>query len=148
MYPKKLQYYFELAAKVALGGDQNRNFFVGSVGIRRDGVMVSARNGAVFSTDVANYNTIPISHSESRIVNKLSKGSVVYVARVARKDNGITSTGTPLFVMSKPCKGCQISLKVHGVSKAFYTIDVDSYGWIDFTTMTCKEFISKKDTIL
>lgn len=140
MYPKKLQYYFDLAAKVALGGEHQRNFLVGSVGLRHDGVLVSACNGAVYSTDSAEYRPIPSSHSEARISNKLTPGSIVYVVRVAKKNNGLTPIGTTAFVMSRPCDRCRNSLIARGVSKAFYTIDTVSYGCFDFRTMTDTQY--------
>lgn len=131
----RLYYYFELAAKVAIGGDIARNFWIASIGIRKDGVMVSARNGAVFSTDIHNYKTVPLAHSEFRISNKLTKDSVVYVARLSRLGGGKLDNGKMRFALSRPCRTCQSALIARGVSKVYYTIDPDSYGVIDLKTM-------------
>lgn len=131
---RKLAYYFNLAAQVAIGGDIARNFLIGSVGTRKDGVIVSARNGAVFSTDTENYKTIPSAHSEFRICSKLTPGSIVYVARVSRVNGGKRKDGSPLFAMSKPCDTCRMRLISVGVRKAYFTIDADSWGVMDLTS--------------
>lgn len=136
----KVAYYFDLAGKVAMGGDLVRNFWVGSVGLRKDGVMVSARNGAVFSTSLHNYQTIPTAHSEVRTSRKLDKGSVVYVARVSKINGGKTLDGGMLYTTSRPCRMCRLFMISRGVDKVFYTIDPYSYGVIDLKTMREQEF--------
>lgn len=147
MYPKKLAYYFDLAAKVAIGGDKCRNFLVGSVAIRRDGVLICARNGAVFCTDTENYQSIASAHSEFRASNKLDKGSVIYVARIARFGGGLTPDGNPLFALSRPCFTCKTRLIARGVHKAYYTIDPLSYGVMNFRTGEERQVIITKDSL-
>jgi len=111
-----------LAAQVGLPVDANdpRNFWIGCIGIRRDGTLVSGKNGAVFSTTVENYQLLPGSHAEGRVLRKLGHGGTLYVGRVSRKD------GT--LAMSKPCPMCSVRLASFKVEKAYYTIDQFHYG--------------------
>lgn len=111
------------AAKVAISSDNKdkRNFWLGAIGIRNDGVSVSARNGASsFSASVETYHLTPNSHAEGRLLRKLGKYGVVYVSRVSRKDRSLA--------MARPCSMCRIRLKSYGVKKVFYTIDDNHYG--------------------
>lgn len=102
--------------------DQDRrNFWLGAIGIRADGATVSSRNGAVsYSASVETYHLNPNSHAEGRLLRKLGKGGIVYVARVFRKDRTLA--------MARPCGMCQTRLKAFGVKKVFYTIDDHHYG--------------------
>jgi cytidine deaminase len=111
-----------LAATVALPNmpEDPRNFWLGAIGIRRDGVLVSAKNGAVFSTTVDNYQLMPGSHAEGRLLRKLGHGGVVYVSRVSKKDNTLA--------MARPCGMCQVRLRSYRVEKVYYTIDQYHYG--------------------
>lgn len=101
--------------------DDLRNFWIGCIGIREDGVLVSSRNGSVgFSTTVENYQLVPSSHAEGRVLRKLGKNGIVYVARVSRKDRTLA--------MARPCGMCQVRLKAFNVKKVFYTINPEQYG--------------------
>ena len=103
-----------LAAQVAADGDRvNRSFFLGAVGQRKDGVIVSSRN--VSSTDCA-----PNHHAEARVVRKLTPDSIIWVARVSRRDGQ--------WALARPCTGCQIRMKMAGVKKAIYTIAPGEWG--------------------
>ena len=110
------------AAKIALPPDKNdmRNFWLGCVGIRKDGAMVFSRNGAVYSTSVEDYQLIPIGHAECRAIKKMDWGGTLYVARVLRKDKSIA--------MAKPCSICQTKIKAKGITKVYYTINPNQYG--------------------
>jgi hypothetical protein len=110
------------AAKVAMPTDENdpRSFLLGCVGIRKDGVIVSAKNGAVQSSTTENYQKIPSSHAEGRCLRKLGYGGVVFVARVSKRDNNLA--------MARPCFFCRIKLRSKYVEKAYYTIDPNHYG--------------------
>jgi hypothetical protein len=112
----------EMAGKVALPTNENdqRAFLLGSVGIRRDGTLVSARNGAVRCLDTDEYQHIPSAHAEWRLGSKLGKYGTVYVARVAKSDGNL--------VMARPCITCQIRLRSLKVERAFYSINPDQYG--------------------
>jgi tRNA(Arg) A34 adenosine deaminase TadA len=112
-----------LAAVVAMPADKmdRRNFYLGCIGIRRDGVLVSAKNGATEYFDtVPYYNLIPNSHAEGRCLRKLGKGGTLYVARVL-KGNG--SLG-----LSAPCGMCAIRIASYKVKKVFYSINDFQYG--------------------
>ena len=93
--------------------DDGRKFLIGAVGIRSDGVVVSARNSPAA-------DRTPEVHAESRLCGKLTPDSVVYVVRVAKDGS---------FAMAKPCKACEIKLKAAGVRRAYFT---NFLGQIDF----------------
>lgn len=119
----------EQAAIVALptSDDDRRHFWLGCVGVRDDGVIVSSKNGSVAFTDtVENYQLVPSSHAEGRVLRKLGKKGTLYVARVSRKDGSL--------VMARPCGMCQVRIKSFGVKKVFYTINNKQYGvWFSDT---------------
>jgi tRNA(Arg) A34 adenosine deaminase TadA len=100
--------------------DDPRNFWVGCVGVRDDGAIVSAKNGAVFSTDVDNYQLLPDSHAEGRVLRKLGKGGIIYVARISKSAGG--------YAMARPCGMCQIRIKSFDVKKVYYSINDTHYG--------------------
>lgn len=107
-----------LAATIAYEGcsrHDNRSFHLGAVGMRNDGVIVSARN--IAATDVT-----PEAHAEARVVRKLTLDSYVWVARVSK--------GTREWAMARPCKNCQRRMKTAGVRKVMYTIGPNEWGTI------------------
>lgn len=110
------------AGKIALPtvDDDPRNFWLGCIGIRNDGVRVYGRNGAVFSTTVDNYQLMPNSHAEGRVLRKLGKGGIIYVSRIAKKERQ--------FAMARPCGMCQTRLKSQGIERVYYTINPNQYG--------------------
>lgn len=114
--------YLELAARISLPTDDNdpRNFWLGCVGVRRDGVIVSAKNGAVLASANYNYQLIPNSHAEGRTLRKLGKRGTLYVARVSKK--------TRSYAMARPCGVCQIRIRASNVDKVVYTINENQYG--------------------
>lgn len=118
-----MRHFFELAAKVAtpehLENDP-RNFWLGAVGVRWDQKIVTAKNGAVHSTAVDDYQRVSLAHAEARLCRKLGKRGLVFVSRVARKDKSL--------VMARPCTGCQPILKAHGVKRVYYSINNFQYG--------------------
>lgn len=101
-----------------------RSFWLGAIGIRRDGVVVSSRNGAVsFSSSVQMMNVNVTSHAETRLLRKLGKDGVIFVSRVLRKDRSLA--------MARPCPDCQLKIRAHRVKKVYYTINHNQYGlWI------------------
>lgn len=107
-----------LAANVANEGSSkrdNRSFLLGAVGMRNDGVIVSARN--IAATDVT-----PSAHAEARVVKKLTCDSIVWVARVGRGSNS--------WALARPCEKCQRRMKTAGVRKVVYTIAPNEWGVI------------------
>ena len=109
-----------LAMAAAVAGDNperydNRSFYLGAVGLRNDGVLVTAKN-------IASKNIVPTHHAEARVVRKLTPNSVVWVARVSRSNGGWT--------MSRPCENCQRIMRSAGVKKVVYTIAPNEWGTI------------------
>ncbi len=117
---------FKLAGKVALPPADSydpRNFWLGCVGIREDGKIVSAKNGSVFSTETDNYQHLPNSHAEGRVLRKLGKGGIIFVSRIHK-------IGME-YAMSYPCAMCQTRIKAFNVKKVYYTINDEQYGiWV------------------
>jgi cytidine deaminase len=111
-----------MAAKIALPtNDQDaRAFWLGAIGIRKDGAIVVARNGAVHSTIIENYQLIPGAHAEGRILRKIDWGGTIFVARVLKKDRSLA--------MSSPCDMCRTRIKSKGIKKVYYTINESQYG--------------------
>lgn len=109
---KKIFQYLRVAANIARKKKDQRTFFLGAVGIRKDGVIVQSFNAPSFQPS-------PCGHAEARLVRKLDVGATVYVAR-------IKADGT--FGSAKPCHNCQKVLKQKGVKKVYYSIDDESYG--------------------
>jgi tRNA(Arg) A34 adenosine deaminase TadA len=119
----------KLAAKIALPvGEDYRNFWLGCIGIRKDGVLVSAKNGAVHSTAMPqeDYRILPNSHAECRTLRKLGRGGVLYVARVAKHNHR--------YACSRPCIMCENMIRSYHVKKVFYTINEFQYGVWDIIT--------------
>lgn len=107
-----------MAADVARDNPEkfdNRSFCLGAVGLRKDGVIVTAKN-------IAAANIVPTHHAEARVVRKLTPDSMVWVARVLR------STGE--WTMSRPCLGCQGRMRAAGERGVVYTIGPDEWGAI------------------
>jgi tRNA(Arg) A34 adenosine deaminase TadA len=105
-----------VASQVAdITTDRCRKAFIGSVAIRRDGVLVKSRNGA--TPDPSGVN--PMAHSEARTLRKCGYGATIYVARI-RKD---LSLG-----MAKPCKYCMPALRAMGVQMVYWTINNEEWG--------------------
>jgi cytidine deaminase len=110
-----------LAAEVAKDNPEkydNRSFYLGAVGLRNDGVLVTAKN-------IAAKDVVPTHHAEARVVRKLTPDSIVWVARISR------STGE--WTLSRPCNGCQRRMKIAGVKKVVYTIGPEEWGTIQLT---------------
>lgn len=100
--------------------NDKRNFWIGCVGIRADGVLVSARNGSVQTSQVDGGGwSFPAAHAEHRCVKKMDVGGTVYVARVMKD-------GT--LALAKPCGDCEGSLRARGIKRVCYSISDAEYG--------------------
>ena len=88
-----------------------RNYLLGAMGVRADGAIVKSVNG--WAECVSGRV-----HAESRVVRKMDRGGVVYVARV-RKDGTVG--------MARPCAGCRRVLRSSGIG-AVYTIGDNEWG--------------------
>jgi len=105
-----------MAAGAGLRKHDLRAFRLGALGIRNDGILVSASNGpAPFPH--------PDAHAEARLTMKLTPGSEVWVARI-RKDGTLGS--------ARPCGGCMVRLRAAGVKRVAYSISDDEHGVIRF----------------
>lgn len=112
-----------LAAKIALPKDPNdaRNFWLGCVGLRDDGALVSAQNGSSqFSHSVKQYQLQPNCHAEGRVLRKLGKYGTMFVSRVAKKDGALA--------MAQPCIMCQVRISAMKIRKVYFTINPTQYG--------------------
>ena len=111
----------KMLANAALAAMKNkgdiRTYLLGAVGRRSDGVIVSSRN--IPAQDFTNERS---NHAEVRLARKLTLGSTVWVARVARKDGS--------WAMAKPCRGCERRLRAAGVERIVYTIGPNEWGVI------------------
>ena len=101
----------EEAARLAARDRDGRSYFVGAVGLRRDGARVAARNGHARFPE-------PAAHAEARLCQKLDVGATVWVARM-------TSGGR--WALAKPCPHCEVTLRRRGVARVVYTTGPDSY---------------------
>ena len=117
---KKVFNYLKLAGQTALyNNDSRRNFFLGAVGIRKDGAIVRASN---LSCEVPSRQY----HAEYRCAMKLDYGAPeVYVARL-RLD-------TLEFGIAKPCFSCEKVLRSKGVRRVYYSIGPTEYDVIKLT---------------
>ena len=110
------------AAKMALPDDNKdwRGFWIGAVGIRKDGTMVHSKNGTFFDSTFLEYQAIPKVHAEGRVLRKMDFGGTIYVARVSRQDRSLK--------MARPCGMCRVQIKSKGIKKVYYTINDEQFG--------------------
>ena len=111
-----IQYYFNLAKEIAQSKSDKRFFLVGSVGVRKDGVIVGAPNAPTPEPERK-------THSEYRTCQKLDHHSTVYVARILRKNGD--------YAIARPCYDCANVLRSKRVKKVYYTISPNEYGIFD-----------------
>lgn len=111
-----------VAAKTALPSHKGdvRQFWLGCVAVRKDGTLVKAKNGAAIIPSHTKYYGIPSSHAEGRVVRKIDKGAILYVARVRREDG--------CLAMARPCGMCRSIIKAKKIKKVYYTINDNQYG--------------------
>ena len=118
----KVSEYFLKAKEVALSKKDRRNFYLGAIGIRSDGAVVSSTNGpaVMMDDDKGRKKSFPQAHAEYRLARKLDVDAVVFVCRVKR--------GSKKIGLARPCEDCQRVLKAVGVKKVYYTINNREYG--------------------
>ena len=115
--------FLKQAARIALPNNDydKRSFWLGCVGIREDGAVVSSRNGSTaFSSSVEHYQLEPSSHAEGRVLRKLGKNGIIFVARIAKKDGSLA--------MARACAMCRTRIKAFKVKRVYYSIDNEHYG--------------------
>lgn len=102
-----MKHLLKLAAKIAKTGYQERTFFLGAIGVRADGRVVTARNRTNKVPDVCG-------HAEARLIRKLGKNAPLVIVVRYRWGKGD-------FGMAKPCIACEKRLEKAGVMKVVYT---------------------------
>ena len=95
----------------------NRNFYIGAVGLRNDGTLVTASNGSVQGD-----SRIWSCHAEIRLIRKLDTGATVFVARVNKRGD---------WRIAKPCANCMKALKGRRVVRVYYTMAPGKYGMLN-----------------
>jgi tRNA(Arg) A34 adenosine deaminase TadA len=109
----------KIAAEVARPEmDRSRKGIIGAVGVRKDNVIVHARNGIIPFPS----GRYPAIHAEARLCKKLGRGAVVYVART-RKDGSLA--------LARPCINCIQIMTSYKVKAVFWTIDNDDWGGME-----------------
>ena len=105
--------------------DDNRNFWLGAVGIRHDSAIVHAKNGSI-SCDrtFKRHEKFPYLHAEGRVIRKIGTfGKAIYVSRISRLDGS--------FAMARPCGTCSILITSRNIEKVYYSINSNQYGiWL------------------
>lgn len=131
-----------LAAEVAMprGKNDPRHFWLGCIGIRRDGTMVTSQNAAVYSSSPTVYQPISLAHAEGRVLRKLGKGGTVFVARVSKLNYTLA--------MAMPCEMCQTKIRAANAERVYFTINDREFGlWIPakntFTTFPIRKSLNK-----
>lgn len=94
------------AVALAIKGNWEKNYLLGAIALRKDGVYVYSKNSLVQTPS-------PTGHAEARILKKAGTGAILWVARVYR-DGG--------WAMAKPCTTCQTLIKNKGVKRVYYPI--------------------------
>lgn len=112
----KVSKLLDLACNISRLKDDDRNYFLGSIGIRRDGIYVMSQNGA------PKYPT-PEHHCETRLLRKLGKYGTIYLAR---------SLADGTWGNAKPCFCCQIAMKSKKVVRCYYTCGPKEWSCLEF----------------
>lgn len=117
--------YLKLAAEKAKPTsdlDYLKNFWLGCVGVRSDGVIVTSKNMGISSPDLHNFKPDPRTHAEGKVCRKMDKygDGVLYVARIAKVGEGLA--------MARPCNYCQPLIKAYNIKRVYYTINNNQYG--------------------
>ena len=115
----KIRKMFRLAKEVAKCGDcceAKRNYRLGAVGIRTDGVIVASSN-------ITTRQPQKEAHAEYRVCQKLDVGSTIYVVRIGEFNR---------LRLARPCRDCQLMMKNGGIKKVYYSINENEYGVIVF----------------
>ena len=108
--------------------DDPRGFWIGCIGIRNDQRKVIARNGSIqqlfsMSLDPTEMQKRSEYHAEGRILNKMTKGGEMFVARISRQ--------TGELMMARPCGYCRAKIRSYRINKVYYSVNNDQYGvWL------------------
>lgn len=108
----RIEKYFRLAKQVAENGKDLRQYRLGAVGIRSDGIIVTA-------TNIPCQCPQEMAHAEARLARKLDRGATVFVVRILR---------CGALAPARPCMNCQAAMWKRGVKKVYYSISNVEYG--------------------
>ena len=115
--------YLAIAAEVAIRAPEpdHRQYAIGAVGIRRDGVIVSARNlaAALKNVHAGERNPFPKAHAEYRLIQKMGSGGVIFVCRVTKDGN---------LLLARPCKRCMDLCRHRRIERVYYSINNNEFG--------------------
>lgn len=116
----------ERAAQIASRrpiGDKRR-YQIAAVGVTPEGRIYHARNLAYHFSECDQFifRPEPSAHAEFKLSRALTKGSIVYVARVLRNGD---------LALAKPCPMCMIALRSKQVKRVIYSIDNNTYGTVE-----------------
>jgi tRNA(Arg) A34 adenosine deaminase TadA len=104
----------QIATIFTKAGDPTRDFFLGAVGLRKDGAAVIARNQTAVGERFLS------GHAEARLARKLGVfADMVLVVRITKNNQ---------YAMAKPCKYCENILRSRNVKRVFYTTGSDPFG--------------------
>lgn len=103
--------YLDLATQVSRLKADDRTYFHGAVGVRRDGVLVAACNGAPLFPE-------PKHHCEYRLTRKLGKYGIVFLVRTLANGDWADST---------PCNDCENRLIHQLVQEVYFTTGKDTW---------------------
>lgn len=109
--------YLAIAAQVSRLKDDDRTYYHGAVGIRKDGVIVCASNGNPKEPE-------PDAHAEARVIRKLGRGGIVFVVRTL-------ADGT--WANSKPCHHCESRLLNKEAVRVYYSTGPNDYAFMSLT---------------
>jgi hypothetical protein len=114
-------------ARITGRDDKLKGYWIASIGIRYDGVVIKSANAGVrvAENSIAKFREIPLSHSEVRTLRKMDCGGILCVARTLRIKN--LSLQESLRI-SRPCLVCRNHIKSKRIKKVYYTISPYEYG--------------------
>ena len=91
-----------------------KRYQFGCVARRTDGALVSSTNHHENHQQFSH-------HAEARILRKSDIGSILFIARVSKKDRKTWRT-------ARPCARCRKLIEHHKIKEVYYTIGPNEYG--------------------
>lgn len=111
--------------------NEEKNFLLGCIALRKDGAYVYSINETV------SQEKTPSAHAEFRALRKAGHGSILWVARILKN-------GT--WAMAKPCQSCATLIINKKVEKVYYTVSPGKYGiWLPRRTKGSKMMLYEID---
>jgi cytidine deaminase len=123
---KDIMNFFKIAATIAVKRKDKRSFYLGAIGVRKDGTVVYGVNSRTKEPERK-------MHAEYKAAKKMDQGGIVYVARVLQSDGK--------FALAKPCVSCAKFMKSRRVKRCYYTISDFEFGMIDFDNFDERHYV-------